>query len=67
MEAAFVTGNCATISADSSQLSYECTTFKNMAKFFDPLPEVIAKDPLAPACRLGTGNGPPSWTGPSRL
>ena len=57
MEAAFVTGNCAAISADISQLSYERTTFKNMAKFFDILPDVIAKDPLAPAYRLGD----PQW------
>jgi len=57
MEAAFVTGNCAAISADISQLSYERTTFKNMARFFDILPDVIAKDPLAPAYRLGD----PQW------
>lgn len=57
MEAAFVTGNCAAISADISQLSQERTTFKNMAKFFDILPDVIAKDPLAPAYRLGD----PQW------
>jgi len=57
MEAAFVTGNCAAISADISQLSYERAAFKNMAKFFDILPDVIAKDPLAPAYRLGD----PQW------
>jgi general L-amino acid transport system substrate-binding protein len=57
MEAAFVTGNCAAISADISQLSYERSNFKNMARFFDILPDVIAKDPLAPAYRLGD----PQW------
>jgi len=57
MEAAFVTGNCAAISADVSQLSYERVTFKNRAKDFDILPDVIAKDPLAPAYRLGD----PQW------
>jgi general L-amino acid transport system substrate-binding protein len=57
MEAAFVTGNCAAISADVSQLSYERIAFKNMAKNFDILPDVIAKDPLAPTYRLDD----PQW------
>jgi general L-amino acid transport system substrate-binding protein len=52
MEAAFVTGNCAAISADVSQLSYELLYFKNRAKDFTILPDVIAKDPLAPTYRL---------------
>ena len=57
MEAAFVTGNCAAISADVSQLSYERIAFKNRAKNFDILPDVIAKDPLAPTYRLDD----PQW------
>jgi len=57
MEAAFVTGNCAAISADASQLSYERLAFKNRAKNFDILPDVIAKDPLAPSYRLDD----PQW------
>jgi len=52
MEAAFVTKNCAAVSADVSQLAYERISFKDMARYFEILPEVIAKDPLAPAYRL---------------
>ncbi|HKI10841.1 MAG TPA: transporter substrate-binding domain-containing protein [Candidatus Acidoferrum sp.] len=52
MEAAFVTGNCAAISADVSQLAYERLAFKNRALNFVILPDVIAKDPLAPTYRL---------------
>ena len=57
MEAAFVTGNCAAISADVSQLSYERIAYKNRAKDFDILPDVIAKDPLAPTYLLDD----PQW------
>ena len=57
MEAAFVTRNCAAISADISQLSYERIAFKNMARNFEILPDVIAKDPLAPTYRLDD----PQW------
>jgi general L-amino acid transport system substrate-binding protein len=57
MEAAFVTSNCAAISADVSQLSYERIAYKNRAKDFDILPDVIAKDPLAPTYRLDD----PQW------
>ena len=57
MEAAFVTGNCAAVTADVSQLSYERLDFKNVAKNFDILPDVIAKDPLAPIYRLDD----PQW------
>ncbi|MGA3034009.1 MAG: transporter substrate-binding domain-containing protein [Terracidiphilus sp.] len=57
MEAAFVTRNCAAVSADVSQLAYERIAFRNMAQNFEILPEVIAKDPLAPAVRLGD----PQW------
>jgi general L-amino acid transport system substrate-binding protein len=52
MEAAFITGNCAAITADVSQLAYERIAFKNMARNFEILPDVIAKDPLAPTYRL---------------
>lgn len=51
MEAAFITRNCAAISADVSQLAYEQIAFRGMAKDFEILPDVIAKDPLAPAYR----------------
>ncbi len=52
MEAAFITRNCAAITADVSQLAYERIAFKGLARDFEILPDVIAKDPLAPAYRL---------------
>jgi len=57
MEAAFVTGNCAAVSADVSQLAYERIAFKNRAPNFEILADVIAKDPLAPTYRLDD----PQW------
>jgi len=57
MEAAFITRNCAAITADVSQLAYERIAFKGMARDFEILPDVIAKDPLAPAYRLDD----PQW------
>ncbi len=57
MEAAFITGNCAAITADVSQLAYERIAFKAMASSFEILPEVIAKDPLAPVYR----SDDPQW------
>ena len=51
MEAAFITGNCAAVSADVTQLAYERIAFKRLAQNFEILPDVIAKDPLAPAYR----------------
>jgi general L-amino acid transport system substrate-binding protein len=57
MEAAFVTNNCAAVSADVSQLAYERISFKSMARYFEILPDVVAKDPLAPAYRLDD----PEW------
>jgi general L-amino acid transport system substrate-binding protein len=57
MEAAFITGNCAAISADVSQLAYERIAFKSLARNFEILPDVVAKDPLAPAYRLDD----PQW------
>jgi len=57
MEAALVTRNCAALTADISQLGYERLGFKGVAKNFEILPEVIAKDPLAPAYSLDD----PQW------
>jgi general L-amino acid transport system substrate-binding protein len=57
MEAAFITRNCAAITADISQLAYERIAFKGMARNFEILPEVIAKDPLALTYRLDD----PQW------
>jgi general L-amino acid transport system substrate-binding protein len=57
MEAAFITGNCAAVTADVSQLAYERLAFKRMAKNFEILPDVIAKDPLAPTYTLDD----PQW------
>jgi general L-amino acid transport system substrate-binding protein len=57
MEAALVTRNCAAVSADVSQLGYERLGFKGVAKDFEILPDVIAKDPLAPTYRLDD----PQW------
>jgi general L-amino acid transport system substrate-binding protein len=57
MEAAFITGNCAAITADVSQLAYERIAFKGLARNFEILPDVVAKDPLAPTYRLDD----PQW------
>lgn len=57
MEAAFITRNCAAITADVSQLAYERIAFKAMAKDFEIFPDVVAKDPLAPTCRADD----PQW------
>jgi general L-amino acid transport system substrate-binding protein len=57
MEAAFITRNCAAVTADVSQLADEQTSFKSGARSFAILPDVIAKDPLAPAYRLDD----PQW------
>lgn len=57
MEAAFITGNCAAITADVSQLAYERLAFKPRPTSFEILPEVVAPDPLAPAFRMDD----PQW------
>ena len=57
MEAALLTRNCAAVTADVSQLAYERISFKAMAKNFLILPEVVGKDPLAPAFRTDD----PQW------
>ena len=56
MEAAFITGNCAAITADRSQLAYERLAFHTGATY-DILPDSVAPDPLAPAFRLDD----PQW------
>ncbi len=57
MEAAFITGNCAAVTADVTQLAFERIAFKGMAKNFAILPDSIAKDPLSTAYRLDD----PQW------
>jgi general L-amino acid transport system substrate-binding protein len=57
MEAAFITRNCAAVTADVSQLAYERIAFKGLARNFEILPDVVAKDPLAPIYRLDD----PQW------
>lgn len=57
MEAAQVTRNCAAVTADVSQLAYERTAFKRVASDFVILPDVVAKDPLAPVVRAND----PQW------
>jgi general L-amino acid transport system substrate-binding protein len=57
MEAAFMTRNCAAITADVSQLAYERIAFKGLAKDFEILPDVVAKDPLSITYRLDD----PQW------
>ena len=57
MEAAFITHNCDAVTADLSQLAYERIAFRSMAREFIILPEVIAKDPLAPVFRTDD----PQW------
>jgi len=57
MEAAFMTRNCAAITADVSQLGYEQIAFRTAAKNFAILPDVIAKDPESATYRLDD----PEW------
>lgn len=57
MEVALLTRNCAAITADVSQLAYERIAFKAMASNFEILPDLIVKDPLAPAYR----SDDPQW------
>jgi general L-amino acid transport system substrate-binding protein len=57
MEAALITGNCAAITADVSQLAYERIAFKHMAKKFAIMSDSVASDPLAPAVR----SDDPQW------
>lgn len=57
MEAAFITGNCAAVTADLSQLAYERLAFVTTRGAYDILPDIVAPDPLAPAFRLDD----PQW------
>jgi general L-amino acid transport system substrate-binding protein len=57
MEAAFLTRNCAAVTADVSQLAYERIAFKSLAAQFEILPDVVATDPLAITYRLDD----PQW------
>ena len=57
MEAALITHNCDAITADVSQLAYERIAFRSMASSFEILPDVVAKDPLAPTYRVDD----PQW------
>ncbi|MBB5060840.1 general L-amino acid transport system substrate-binding protein [Granulicella aggregans] len=58
MEAAFVTGNCAAITADVTQLGFERIAYKGFAQKCEILPDVIANDPLA----LTTRATDPRWS-----
>ena len=51
MEAAFLTNNCAAITADTTQLAYERIAFHARGRDYQILPDVLAKDPLASATR----------------
>jgi general L-amino acid transport system substrate-binding protein len=53
MEVALVSTTCSAVSADVSQLAYERTNFKSLAKDFVILPDVVANDPLAPVTLPG--------------
>ena len=57
MEAAFLTRNCAAITADVTQLAYEQIAFGRLAKDFEILPDAASKDPLAAAYR----SDDPQW------
>ena len=58
MEAAFLTNNCAAISADVTQLAYERIAFRAKGLDYEILPDVLAKDPLASVTR----NADPQWS-----
>lgn len=58
MEAAFLTNNCAALSADVTQLAYERIAFRAKGLDYEILPEVLAKDPLATATRTAD----PQWS-----
>lgn len=51
MEAAYLTNNCAAITADATQLAYERIAFRAKGRDYEILPDVLAKDPLASATR----------------
>ncbi len=51
MEAAYLTNNCAAITADATQLAYERIAFRAKGRDYEILPDVLAQDPLATATR----------------
>ena len=51
MEAAYLTNNCAAITADATQLAYERIAFRVKGRDYQILPDVLAKDPLSSATR----------------
>lgn len=51
MEAAYLTNNCAAVTADATQLAYERIAFRAKGRDYLILPDVLAKDPLASATR----------------
>ena len=51
MEAAYLTNNCAAITADATQLAYERIAFRAKGRDYEILADVLAKDPLASATR----------------
>ncbi len=57
MEAALFTGHCQAITADVSELAGFRRMFRARARDFMIMPATIAKDPFAPAYRLGD----PQW------
>jgi general L-amino acid transport system substrate-binding protein len=57
MEAALITRTCAAVTADVTMLAHERIAFRGMARNFEILPDVVAKDPLAMAYRLDD----PQW------
>ena len=57
MEAALITGNCAAITADVSQLAYERIAFKHLAPKYTIMTDLVASDPLAPVVR----SDDPQW------
>lgn len=58
MEAAYLTNNCAAITADVTQLAYERIAFRAKGKDYLILPDVLEQDPLASATR----GDDPAWT-----
>ncbi len=58
MEAAFLTKNCAAITADVTQLAYERIAFRARGLDYEILPDVLAKDPLA----FVTRTADPQWS-----
>lgn len=51
MEAAYLTNNCAAITADATQLAYERIAFRAKGRDYEILPDALAKDPLASVTR----------------